>query len=115
MRTLLFSILLVLSVSCGEGNKKPTANSNANSESSAKKLDPLVDGKKIFDTYCVACHGQDGKLQLNGAKDLSISELSRDEKIKQVTEGKGLMTPYNDILSPEEIEAVVDYTLELVQ
>jgi mono/diheme cytochrome c family protein len=72
-----------------------------------------VDGPKIFRQNCVVCHGADGKLQLNGAKDLSISVLPLEERINQVTNGKNLMTPFKGILSPEEIKAVAEYTLSL--
>lgn len=117
MRIFLLCLTTILFISCG-GDKSSSSASNSPqkaTESSESKLDPMTDGKKIYDTYCVACHGQDGKLQLNGAKDLSISELDRAEKINQVTNGKGLMTPYKGILSPEEIDAVVDYTFSLKQ
>ncbi|HNR08560.1 MAG TPA: cytochrome c [Saprospiraceae bacterium] len=72
-----------------------------------------AEGKKIFETYCVLCHGVDGKLGLNGSKDLSISVLPIEEKIIQVTNGKNLMTPFKDILTEDEIKAVVAYTEEL--
>jgi len=77
--------------------------------------DQLVasDGKQIFQKYCVLCHGQDGKLALNGAKDLSISSTSIEERINQITNGKGLMTPYKGILTSKEIKAVAQYTTTL--
>jgi cytochrome c6 len=70
-------------------------------------------GAKVYKQYCVVCHGPDGKLGLNGAKDLTISKFSEAERIVQVTEGKGAMTPFKNVLSPEEIKAVVAYTLTL--
>lgn len=70
-------------------------------------------GKLIFKQYCVACHGADGKLGISGAKDLSISTLDLAERINQVTNGKGLMTPYKDILSEDQIKAVCEYVEEL--
>jgi len=70
-------------------------------------------GVKVYKQYCVVCHGPDGKLGLNGAKDLTISKFSEAERIVQVTEGKGAMTPFKNVLSPEEIKAVVAYTFTL--
>lgn len=70
-------------------------------------------GKLVFKQYCIVCHGADGKLAVSGAKDLSVSVISKEEAIAQVTNGKGLMTPYKDILSEEQIGAVVDYIQEL--
>ena len=74
-----------------------------------------IDGEAIFKKYCVTCHGVDGKLKLNGAKDLSISQLSLAEKVIQVTKGKNTMTPFEGILSPPEIQAVAEYTLTLIK
>lgn len=71
------------------------------------------DGMAVFRKYCIACHGADGKLGLNGAKDLSASTLSKAERIQVITNGRKLMTPFNEVLSPEEIQAVAEYTLSL--
>jgi cytochrome c6 len=78
-----------------------------------KPVDVAKDGSKIYKQYCVVCHGPDGKLGLNGAKDLTVSQYSEAERIIQVTEGKGAMTPFKNVLSPEEIKAVVAYTFTL--
>jgi cytochrome c6 len=59
-------------------------------------------GKAIFKQYCVTCHGADGKLGLNGAKNLTESQLDLDGRIAIVTNGKNMMTPYGEILSPQE-------------
>ena len=69
------------------------------------------DGAAVFRQYCVTCHGADGKLGLNGAKDLSQSPLTREQRIQIITNGKNMMTPFGEMLSPEEIRAVADYTL----
>jgi len=78
-----------------------------------KPVNVAEDGPKIYKQYCVVCHGPDGKLGLNGAKDLTVSKYSEAERIVQVTEGKGAMTPFKNVLTPEEIKAVVAYTLTL--
>jgi len=71
------------------------------------------DGMAVFRRHCVTCHGADGKLGLSGAKDLTQSALSLEERIVQITNGKNLMTPYRDVLSAAEIKAVAEYTLGL--
>ena len=71
----------------------------------------MSEGEKIFKQYCILCHGADGKLGLNGAKDLTASVLSETERINLVTKGKNTMTPFEDILKPDQIRAVVTYTL----
>ena len=71
------------------------------------------DGMAVFRQNCVICHGADGRLGLNGAKDLRLSTRSVEERIQIITQGKNLMTPFGTILSPEEIAAVAAYTLQL--
>ena len=82
-------------------------------EAGAGKPAGVSDGPVLFRQYCVTCHGADGTLGLNGAKDLTQSTLSLAERITQSTNGKNMMTPFRDVLSTEEIKAVAEYTLRL--
>lgn len=70
-------------------------------------------GEKVYKQYCIVCHGVNGKLGLNGAKDLTICKFTVAERIHQVTEGKNTMTPFKNVLTAEEIKAVVAYTFTL--
>lgn len=81
--------------------------------SSDKTARPAASGMAIFKKNCVTCHGADGKLGLNGAKDLTQSMLTVEERIPIITKGKNLMTPFEKILTPEEIQAVAQYTTTL--
>jgi len=90
---------------CGGEDKKST--SEKKSSAPAK----VVDGKKVWKTYCIACHGLYGDMQVNGAKNLNLSILSKSERIEIITNGKNVMTPFKDVLSPEEIKAVAEYTI----
>jgi mono/diheme cytochrome c family protein len=102
MAKLIMSLFLViLVIACGGKEQNPYA--------------PTSDGQAIFKKYCITCHGVDGTLKLNGAKDLSISQLTEAEKIIQITKGKNTMTPYEGILSPAEIQAVAAYTITLIK
>lgn len=74
---------------------------------------PAPDGAAVFRRHCVICHGADGTLGLNGAKDLTQSALPLEERIEQITNGKNMMTPFRDVLPPEEIKAVAEYTMRL--
>ncbi len=74
-----------------------------------------LDGAAIFRKYCVTCHGSNGKLGMSGAKDLSVSALSLEDRVALITNGRGLMASYRDILSEEQIKAVAEYTLQLRQ
>lgn len=70
----------------------------------------LKNGKVIYTQVCAACHGQDGKLGVGGAKDLSVSTLTHQQVVAMISQGKGLMQPYEGVLSEQEIEAVATFT-----
>ena len=74
-----------------------------------------ADGEAIYKKYCTVCHGIDGKLGLNGSKDITISKLTEAERIAQITNGKNTMTPFKGILTPEEIKAVTVYSMSLTK
>ncbi len=100
---LIFSILFV-----GCNDNHLTSNNN-NKHSSTGHL--KIDGKELFSQHCKLCHGIDGTLQLNGAKDLNLSILSLEERIVNISNGKNAMTPFKQLLSKNEIEEVAKYTL----
>ena len=102
-------VISILIIACGGGDDN-SSSSNADKPAEVVKKDG-PNGEKIFRTYCITCHGIDGKLELNGAKDLSLSEVSMEERINQITNGKGLMTPFEGILTEEQIKAVAEYTV----
>lgn len=95
-----FSIFLLLIISCQIEKKESTP-------------PHFKTGKEVFGERCTSCHGADGKLGFGGAKDLTISAKSLPEIINQVTNGKGAMAPYKNILSVEEIDSVSAYALSL--
>lgn len=74
-----------------------------------------AEGEAIYKKYCVLCHGVDGKLGLNGSKDISVSPLTLAERIIQIAKGKNTMTPFEGILSPQEINAVAEYSMTLTR
>ncbi|MEE9373510.1 MAG: cytochrome c [Saprospiraceae bacterium] len=94
-------------LNCGSEDIK--SNKSAASKPKVKK----VDGKKIYKMNCVICHGADGKLGINGAKDITISNLSDAETINLIKKGKGAMTPFESILTEKQIKAVLEYTNSL--
>lgn len=69
-------------------------------------------GRSLFNLNCALCHGRDGKLG-HGAKDLTVSMLTKEEMIATVEQGRGAMMPYRDILTSKEIDAVVTYVRSL--
>ncbi len=97
---LVFATLALLAFACSKsdsGEKKPAV--------------AAADGSKVFNLYCVACHGADGTAQMSGAKDLQLSTLTLDERIEVITNGRNLMAPWKEILSPEKIKAAAEYTM----
>ena len=85
----------------------------ADSGTTDKNLLKTPNGAALFDKNCKICHGSDGRLGLNGAKDLSQSQLALPERINIITSGKNLMTPFSNVLSAAEIEAVAIYSQNL--
>lgn len=73
----------------------------------------LTSGKVLFNKNCAVCHGSDGKLGLNGAHDLSKSNLNTTGRVYMVTQGLGKMPSFKDQLTPEQIQQVVAYSLTL--
>ncbi len=78
--------------------------------SASATADPLARGKKIYNRYCITCHGSDGSMGANGAFNLKTTSLSLEEKIHVITNGRNTMTPFAKVLSGEEIAAVAAYT-----
>lgn len=103
------------STSSTSSASKKEASASGNSSSDSKQAATNRKGKLIYKQYCVICHGADGKLAISNATDLSTSVATLEDRIDQITNGKGLMTPYKDILSAEQISAVSEYVEELRQ
>lgn len=110
-KLLMLLSVFVLILACADANDKKSTKP-AKKENKVAEIE-TPDGKKIFKINCVLCHGADGKLGINGSKDLTKSTISMDEAVTQITKGKGLMAAYEPILSKEEIKAVAEYTLSL--
>jgi mono/diheme cytochrome c family protein len=68
-----------------------------------------TDGKAIYNVYCTKCHGDDGKLGLMGAKDLSVSTLDHTGMKDIIANGKGAMAGFKNQLNDMQIEAVTEY------
>jgi len=105
--------ILLLITACGDAAQKIKERSDTASSKYSPETSTKPDGMAVFRKHCVVCHGADGKLGLNGAKDLTVSPRPKAARIEIITNGKNLMTPFGKILQPEEIEAVADYTLSL--
>jgi len=49
------------------------------------------DGKSLYELNCAVCHGNDGKLGLAGAKDISITSMDISAITEIIRNGKGAM------------------------
>lgn len=98
MNPIIIALLLATLLSCGA----------AQSEDSV-----ATEGKQLYKTYCVACHGSNGKLKLNAASDLSLSQMTLEERIKNISEGGSMMPAFAEVISEEQIAAVAVYLEEL--
>lgn len=107
----IFSLLLLFFSACGSDDQEFARHAAAAAKDPNASIKP--DGMAVFRQKCITCHGADGSLGLNGAKDLSKSVLPLEERINIITHGKNLMTPFGTVLRAEEIQAAAEYTLTL--
>lgn len=68
-----------------------------------------LSGKEIYNDKCALCHGDNGKLGMSGAKDLSVTQMDHTNIVTIITNGKNTMASYKEALTPEQIEAVASY------
>jgi cytochrome c6 len=74
---------------------------------------PPAPGQLLFQKNCQRCHGKDGRLGLNGAHDLTKSNLNAFGRTYLVTNGMRKMPSFSKTLTPAQIEQVVAYSLTL--
>lgn len=87
-------------------------NSCGNNSTGTSETIPIASGtaqQTIYENNCTSCHGEDGKLCVLGAKDLSVSTLNKEQMMEIIANGKSTMTPFGSVLSKEEISQVADY------
>lgn len=78
----------------------------------------LAEGKRVYETYCQACHQADGT-GMNGMLGANFkadkTRLAKDDAtlIESITKGKtgtvGVMPPWGETLKPDEVTAVLGY------
>jgi len=95
----ILSIILVGLFSCTE-RKAQENNSNTVSDSYSKQL---------YTLNCASCHGKDGRLGVAGAKDLSQTSLSDNEKKNIILKGQNGMPSFENRLEIEDIDSIIQY------
>lgn len=109
----IFSLILALAFVGACGSEEPTNERKRRPKPKKKVVTDL--GEKLFKNKCVICHGINGDLQFNGAKNIQESLLTLEDRINLIDNGKGLMTPFKGILSDEEMKAVAEYSMKLTK
>ena len=72
----------------------------------------LAQGKPVYETNCVACHGPEGQGAIPQAAKFSpefISKFPTTQFYQSVSAGKGIMPAWQDRLSSDERWAAVEY------
>ncbi len=105
--------LIIMSYGLAEMNKKA---SKGKAIDTSGVSNPIEAGLLVYkNNGCVNCHGADGKLGGQGAKDLSVTQLSADAQKEIVRNGKATMQGYKDVLTEEQIDQVIQYVATLKQ
>ncbi len=135
---LLLLVFVITFLSCGEkeknthshSGKKPNKENTVRTDSTQEKKSVPIeqlerakeliaatgqsslandDAIQLFKMHCASCHGFNGNMEVNGAKNLTKSTITLEESVAQIYFGKGLMTPFRNKLSDEEIVTVARY------
>jgi mono/diheme cytochrome c family protein len=101
-------ILLIAAYGLAEMSKKQGSSKQKSKGTETSATAEI--GHDIFVANCVACHGEDGKLQLMGSPDLSVSSQPLETRIEIIRNGKGVMNGFAGILNEEQIRAVAEYS-----
>ena len=115
MRKMLYGavcfMFLISLAACGGGNDKDTTKDNDTTTNKTTEKAPATntaaDGDKVFQGTCAACHG--GDLKSGYAPDLDKigSQLSKDDILNIIHNGKGQMPKQN--LSDADADAVATW------
>jgi len=91
-----------------DSEQRVTAAPPAPASAPAAAVAAAVDGREVFRTNCVPCHGEDGRgghgggAPLDGITDVSLIMTT-------VREGRGSMPPFGGALPSEQVEAVAKF------
>ena len=68
----------------------------------------VANGKTVFTTFCVACHGDNG-LGSHGGANLTAASHDIQLVVTTVSKGRSDMPSFRDVLKPEQIRDVAGY------
>jgi len=113
---LIFGCIVLFIWACNSAEQEPNVSGSTTDgapTASTEKAPKAVNGEKIYKQYCVTCHGLYGDMGASGAYNLTVSELSLEERIAVIKNGRNTMSSFDPLLEDEEIKAVAEYTQTL--
>lgn len=72
-----------------------------------------ADGKALYEATCSSCHGNDGKLGLSGALDLTASQLDEAGIKEIILKGRNAMPPA--AVNDEQAQAISQYVTSSIK
>lgn len=100
-------IMIVAAYGLAEVSKKQSDKVDA-----SQVVSPVVgavNGQEVYVAHCSRCHGDDGKLGMSGAADLSVSTMDMATKMDVIKNGKNGIMPSYVTIGDEQIKAVAEY------
>ncbi|MFN8027626.1 MAG: c-type cytochrome [Acidimicrobiia bacterium] len=102
---------------CGGGSDAPDAATPPKPTGTLAGDAQLLEGRRVYTKYCSACHGVDGSggpgKPFTGGRLLKSQPTPADE-LALVRKGLGVMPSFGETLTPEQLDAVVRYTREVL-
>ncbi len=112
-KTILFGACIAFLWACGGTPEKKAESTSSTTAADSEVASEGPDGEKIYKQYCVVCHGIAGDMGASGAFNLTTSELTVEERMTVIANGRNTMTAFSALLDEEKIKAVAEYTLKL--
>ena len=70
-------------------------------------------GQALYNAQCAVCHGEDGTVGHSGANNLQKSQMSNEQILDIINNGKNTMPKMEGKYSEQELKALVQYVKEL--
>ena len=102
---------------CGGGGGAQGGGGSSPVPTGRQAQDPqLVEGRRVYVATCARCHGARGEGRVGPRLAGRVADRFPEvgDQIGFVQEGRGLMPGFGNVLTDEEIEAVVRYEREVL-
>lgn len=106
-RNKILGALALLMITASYGLAEIAAKNKAKISSDAVTADGKINAQILYVDNCATCHGDNGKLGLSGAKDLSVTQMDKVTIQQTIINGTPVMKPVP--LSAEQAAAVAEY------